>query len=343
MIVLEPATGNRQFYTMITYRSPIVYSCVLLITLLVVMACSTKRPLQHSTAVGKEERSLFTSRSKPPQIFDLTTMSTGRGPVFAGSFRQNLNHIDKLEFASAKNSTAPIIAINDKKTLLLLDSSSPDSWLTFDAAVGMNVTALAGPELFEKNPSHVIDEMGGFAAVLPRLSIGKLYLDNAVFYVRNARGPLDSLTRWEKSPFVHGVLGADFLRSFEFIRVSLRGRQAVFCGVNLYPYTDSALTKLPVSDLNGAMAVTCSIDGEKQDVVIDIAGDFELAMENPRGGVVKQLTMGDIVFRKVEAVPAFDLGLPKNGPPRIGRQLLERYDLVFNQRGRELLIEMPTR
>jgi hypothetical protein len=31
-----------------------------------------------------------------------------------------------------------------------------------------------------------------------------------------------------------------------------------------------------------------------------------------------------------------------NSPPRIGRQLLERYDLVINQKGRQLLVEMPT-
>ena len=226
---------------------------------------------------------------------------------------------------------------------MLIDSSAAESWLTFDAAVALKVTALSGPGLFERTPLHVYDQMGGFAAVIPRLNIGKLYVENAVFFVRNARGPLDGLTRWERTPYIHGVFGSDFLRSFEFVRISMRGRQAVVCGVNLYPYAESALARLPVTVVNGGIAVPCSIDGEKQEALIDIAGDFELAMENPRGGIVKQLTIGDLVFRKVEAIPAFDLGLGTNSPPRIGRQLLERYDLVFNQRGKELLFELPTR
>ncbi|HMP97739.1 MAG TPA: hypothetical protein PKA51_12520 [Kiritimatiellia bacterium] len=314
---------------------------ITLFALLTAAACSTPRPTA-STLLTPEEKTALMKRAKPVQTFGLTAYNSDRGPIFAGAFRQHQNHVGRVEFASEKNTTAPIIPIQDGKALLLIDSSAAESWLRPETATALNVTVLTGPAPLEKTPGHVYDPVGGFAGVLPRFSIEKLFVENGVFYIRNARGPLDGLTRWEKSP-LDGVLGADFLRSFEFVRISLRGRHIVFSGGNVYPYAANAIATLPLIDVQGGLGVEAMVDGERMPVLIDLAGDFEFALEKPATPKLRQLTLGDIVFRQVEVDSAFELGLGMTSPPRIGRQLLERYDLVISQKGSQLLFERPTR
>jgi len=314
-----------------------------IIALAVVTAsCSTPRP--ESTAIlSSADKAGLMKRAKSPQVYGLTAYSSDQGAIFAGAFRQHQGHAGRIEFSSDKNSTAPVIGINGGRTLMLVDSSAAESWVTVESAVNLKVASLGGPTSFEKTPRHVYDNVGGFAGVLPKLTIDKVHVENAVLYIRNAHGPLESLTRWEKSPYLDGVLGADFLRSFQFVRISLRGRYMVFSATDVYPDTGKILGTLPLTDLQGGLATEVMIDGEKVQAIIDIAGDYELAMENPTGTKVRQLSLGEIVFRQVEVDSAFDQGLGLSSPPRIGRQLLERYDIVINNRGRQLVIERPSK
>lgn len=319
------------------------YSLVNLLALVVITlsaACSSTSP-ETSTRLTAPEKETLTKRAKAPQTFGLTAYATENGARFGGAFRPQQNGIGRLPLAAEKNSTAPVIAINDDKAFMLIDPTAAESWLTVEASVALKTTALASPDLFEKNAKHVYDNIGGFAAVLPRFNLEKLTVNEGVFYVRNAHGPLDGLTRWEKEPPLDGVFGTDFLRAFEFVRISLRGRQVVISGSGVYPYADNAIAALPLTDLDGAIAVECMMDGEKQTALLDLAGDFEVALEKPTGSSMRQLTLGDIVFRNIEVVSSFDLGLGLTSPPRIGRQLLERYDLVIHQRGQQLLFERP--
>lgn len=290
-----------------------------------------------------QEKSALLKRAKAPQVYGLTAYSSDQGAIFAGAFRQHQGHATRIEFSSDKNSTAPVLGINGGKTLMLIDSAAAESWITVEAAAALKVVPMAAPGSFEKTPRHVYDTIGGFAGVLPTLTLERLFVQNAVLYVRNARGPLDSLTRWEKSPYLDGVLGADFLRSFEFVRISLRGRYMVFSATDAYPDTGNRLAELPLTELQGGFATEIMINGDKVQAIIDIAGDYEIALENPPGRKVRQVSLGDVVFRQVEVDSAFDQGFGFTSPPRIGRQLLERYDLVISNRGRTLIIERPTR
>lgn len=320
-----------------------LFACML-IPLLIASACVTrKEPVTTATRLGDSEKQALTKRAKAPQTFGLTAYTTDDGALFAGAFRGLQNQIGRPALAADKNSTAPIIAINEGKALMMIDTAAAESWLTVEASLALQTTPLAGPDLFERQARHVYDPIGGFAAVLPRMTIDKLPVNEAVFYVRNARGPLDALNRWERSPALDGILGADFVRSFEFVRVGLAGRQVVLSSSGAYPYMDKAVAALPLVELQGGLAVECMMDGEKHTALIDLAGDFEVALERPTGPLMKQVTLGDVVFRNVEVVSAFDLGLGLTSPPRIGRQLLERYDLVFNQKGQQLLLERPVK
>jgi len=304
------------------------------------VSCSTPSP-EASAPLESTEKESMLKRAKAPQVFGLTAYNSDQGAVFAGIFRQHENHIGRIALSSDANSTTPVIAINGGEAMMLLDSSSAESWITVEAALSQRVMPLVGPTSFEKLPRHVYDTIGGFAGVMPKMIIDDLHVENALFYIRNSRGPLDGLTRWEKKPYLDGVLGADFLTSFQFVRISLRGHYIVLSATDAYPIPGNVAATLPIVELQGGIATEVMMDGEKLQALIDIAGDFEVAMQNPAARIMRQVSLGDVVFRQVEVDSAFDLGLGTASPPRIGRQLLEKYDIVINKRGTELLLEVP--
>lgn len=314
----------------------------LLSLLLFAAGCATTQHPDLAVRLTTEEKDQLTRRAKPPQTFGLTAYDSPDGAIFAGAFRQHANHIGRLEFASDRNSTAPIIEINGGKATMLIDTAASESWLTSEAMVELKAIPMVGPALFERTARHVYDTTGGFAVVVPTIVLDKAHVQNAVFYARNAKGPLEGLTRWERTPRLDGVLGADFLRSFEFVRIGSRGRKVVVSGGSVYPYSENAVTAIPLVDVQGGLGIEVMLNGEPTIALLDLAGDFEVALESMETPMLRQLTLGNIVFRRVEVVSVFELGLGRTSPPRIGRQLLERYDLVFNQKGRQLLLEKPT-
>lgn len=308
---------------------------------MVITGCRTPPPME-STALTEAEKSALTRRAKPPQVFGVTAHTAEGGVVFAGIFRQHRNHVGTLELFEDKKNLIPAVTINDDRALMLIDPASAESWLTVEASTRLNAVALVGPDLFERMPAHVVDQTGGFAAIVPKITLGQAHVENALFYIRNARGPLDNLARGENKARLDGVLGADALRAFEFVRISLKSGQLIVSGSSVYPYSGNALAATALLNVRGGLGVEAMIDGEKIKMLLDLAGRFEVAIPEPESPLIRQITIGDVVFRQVEAISTLDAGLGIDSPARIGRKLLERYDLVINQRGKQLLFERPT-
>jgi len=312
-----------------------------LLVALLVTSCRSTAPTE-STALTKAEKEALTSRAKPPQTFGIAVQSTRDGVTFAGAFRQHRNHIGNLDFREGQSGYRPVIEINDGKAALLLDTAAAESWLTVDAATQLGMMPLIGPGLFERTPRHVVDDTGGFAAVVRTVRFEQAHVENALFYVRNARGPLDALARDEDKAELDGVLGADALRAFEFVRISMKSGKMVVSGSSVYPYAENALAIIPLINVRGGLGVEALVDGDRVRAVLDLAGAFEMASPQPAIPLIRQVTLGDVVFRQVEVVDTISAGLGADSPPRIGRKLLERYDLVINQRGKQLILERPT-
>jgi hypothetical protein len=309
---------------------------------LIMVSCATapKQP-PAPQPLTYQEKQAFAERAKEPQIFGLTPYGSARGPVFEGAFRPRLNSVGRLDFADRLRKK-PLVMLNEKGPLMLIDTASAESWLRVQTAVALGAQPLGGPQLFERRASHVPDPVGGFAVLVSALQLENARMDNAIFYTRNTRGRLQWLDRGEENLPVDGVLGADALRGFEFVRISLSGGKMIFSGASVYPYRENAMTSVPLIDVNGGLGVLCRMEGEEVEAVLDVAGDFEVSMGQPDQAVIRQLSIGDLVFRQVSNIPAAKLGLPDDSPPRIGRALLERYDLVINQHGQEILFEKPT-
>lgn len=308
---------------------------------LLLAGCKSPPPAQ-STALSKEQKTTLTKRAKPPQTFGITATATGDGATFSGAFRQYQNNVGNLELLEHEDARIPGIAVNNEKARLLVDTAAAESWLSVDAGTRLNMMPIAGPDLFERKPRHVYDEAGGFAAIIPTLSLDKATVGNAIFYIRNVVGPLDTFARGEDATMLDGVLGADALRSFEFVRISLKSGRMIVSSTSVYPYPENAMATVPLINVRGGLGVEAMIDGEKIKILIDLAGRFEMATLSPASPLIRQVTIGDAVFRQVEVISALDAGLGADSPMRIGRKLLERYDLVINQRGKQLLFERPT-
>lgn len=322
---------------------PAIFLPLVASSLVVLTSCRMFTPPSTSTMLSQGEIAAMVKRGKAPQVYGLTAYRTENGVLFAGAFRLHAGQIGRTDFKSDRNSTAPIISVNDGDLLMLIDSSAAESWCSPEARAGMKGVVLKDPNIFQKSPRHVYETVPGFAVVAPTMTIDKMNVESAVFYMRAASGSLNMLNRWEKSPTINGVLGADFLRAFQFVRISLRDRYIVLSATAAYPATASTLAAVPTRDLEGGIGVDAMLEGEKTAVMIDLAGDFELALPQPAGPTMRQVSIGDVVFRQTEVVSGFELGLGTNSTPRIGRQLLEKYDLVLNNFGKQLIIELPAK
>lgn len=341
MFVLD-ATGRRgQFYSMKRTMRILAGLSTIALSLGLSTSCRTVRDPAPGADVA--DKQMMQRQAKPPQVLGITAYTSDEGARFAGIFRPQRDHVGRLPFISAKNSTAPVIAAPDGRGAMLLDTSAAESWISLREARRLETVAIAAPALFEKTARHVPDQAGGFAVILSWLRLEKLTVGNALFYVRNPPGTLDALIRGQRDPEPAAILGADFMRSLEFVRISLRGRRVIFSGTSVYPYAANAIARVPLVNLEGGLGVDCIIDGERQRALLDIAGDFEVALDRSSTSTLRQVSMGDIVFRQVGAVPTLASGFSTHSPPRLGRGLLERYDLVIHRRGTELLLEKPTK
>jgi len=340
--LLAQFTYYRQFIDMMKFiRHAVAFSPVIIGSVLMVTSCnSLKSQPSSTTMLSQSDLAAVAKRGKEPQVFGLTAYRTEYGALFAGSYRLHKGQAGRIAFQSDPNSTTPIIAVNDQP--MMIDSSSAESWISPGANAAMGGVVLKDQYVFEKYPRHVYETVGGLAVVVPKMIIDKIHIENAVFYMRAAAGPLGMLTRWEKSSNISGILGADFLRAFQFVRISLRDRYVFLSATSAYPPNEAAaLTTVNTKDLQGGIGVDAMLDGEKASVLIDLAGDFEVAVNQPADSKMRQVSIGDAVFRQVEVISGYEIGLGTNSVPRIGRQLLEKYDLVFNNFGKQLIIELP--
>ena len=101
------------------------------------------------------------------------------------------------------------------------------------------------------------------------------------------------------------------------------------------------IAALPLKEVEGAFATDGAIDGEKKTIILDSAGDFEVAMDNPPSDTLKQVSVGDLVFRNVKVVESKDQSLGLLSHPRIGRKLLSKFNITFAPKKKLVYFERP--
>jgi len=324
-----------------TYISNVrAYFCL---SLLLFSGCATNRSKQ-AEPLSSRELSDFFGRAQDPRSFWITVYETEDGPRFAGAHRLHTGKFAERSFESRRKSDAPLISVffrGQNEQLALLDTSSRASWMTYELAIATGMIAL-GPPAYRLYPTHVNDPIPGYLSVASRLSLGDLHIENALLYVKAAKGNLHSLMRDRDRVRAPVVLGADFIRAFYYVQIDFPNRVVRFSSTEAYtPNPDRLIATAPLREINASIAVSGLLNGEETPFLLDSVGDFELALPVEKPTTVRQIILGDLVLRHLTATPssALDLGMP--AIPRIGIKALNKFIVTFDAHEKNIYFERP--
>jgi hypothetical protein len=288
------------------------------ILLLSAAACKTT----ETKPVSWERRSAWFAKMRDPRIYRIDIYQTPAGIEYRGGGRLHPGQADALKMAVAEPAR-PAVALRGKlgaEWPVLFDCSSARTWFEFSTA--RNLGALPVGEREPRQIKLPGEEIAGALAVIPTLSLGQIRVENPLVFVRLADGSLgDRLTRGIEKPELKGVIGWDQLQKFEQIQFDYSGKRILLAVSEAYmPNPDLLVTTLLLVKHAGACVVRGSIDGKEGLLLIDPAGDFELALDTPVSSA--QVQIGKLVF-ETPAVSA------SPGGARLGARLLKDYKVTI--------------
>lgn len=296
--------------------------------------CATT-PVSNDVKAGA-----FRSKAKNPQNFWLTVYDSARGPVVNGGHRLHPNQSVAMPFLSPRKSEMPLINVQllrEDVYTALVDTSAGESWTKLDDALTMELVPLGPPDIF-REPLHLRNAGRGLLALAETLRFDQLYVENALIYTRLEDAPGDIGRGLEPNI----LLGGDFLKQFRYFQINWPGRTVTFSATHPYsPNPGRLLAELPLRRLNGACVVEAVIDGKNHWVVLDSAGNYELAMTGAEGDAVRQMTLGNLVLRHVRITPHADLQLGWTGYPKIGTGILSKFKVTVDNKLGTVYIEKP--
>ncbi|TAN36145.1 MAG: hypothetical protein EPN23_09295 [Verrucomicrobia bacterium] len=287
----------------------------------------------------------FFGKPEDPRRYAITMYSSDDGPVFVGANRLHAGQQAVLPFMSKRGDSAPVIAAGLKSEdalPFLLDTSAKESWLRFESTAALQAKTVGSDRAYGITPRHVRDDILGYGCLLSSLSFDTLRMENTIAYVRTASGPLGTLARNVEQPALEGVLGCNVLRAFATAQFDFHNRLITLASTLTYhPKEDQLVAAVPLAESEGVYTVNGMVDGKKETIILDTGGDFEIALPKMTLGPVKQVSLGDLVFRQVRAYTLRERGLEPDKTVRIGRGLLSRYKVTFDNVHFTVYFEKP--
>lgn len=290
---------------------------------------STKPGDTEQTLLPDSAQQQALSKSTAPQYYGFSVFPVRDGVAFSGAARLHPRHLAVTEFLKGE---VPAIKVQGRsarhKMNMLLDTSSPDSWLEFGKAHDFGVSFLGSQDAhFPYRGGYNTGGVNAYAGVISQLRIKQLFMENIPFYVRMASGYLGPQARGVISPKLHGVIGYDIMRQFESVQIDLQNHTVEFSATIPYvEHEDLVMTAATIVNVDKfGLAVEGAIFGEPTPIILDVAGDFYFVRSDAKVSVTKQVSLGDLVFRKVPTMLYPVDTLHNTPPPRVGRQLLKNY------------------
>lgn len=282
-----------------------------------------------------EDQSAYAAKVKDPRRYGYSIYQTPRGIEFRDGVRLHPNQA-KIFSMEAEEPLRPVVMISGKfgkKEPVLLDFSIETSWLEFGLAQDLNaIPASEGAAQLVTFPGEKIP---GCLSLVPRVRFGDILVGNALFYVRMATGPLGQLARGIEEPQLRGVIGWGTLKKFEQIYLNYE-EEKVALSTTKSPYDPNPAElagKIELVKNAGNCAVRGTLDGKPAFILIDPAGDFEVATED--GKPVAELSLGEgFSF----ANPAVSKSM---GGTRIGARLLSKYRITVFPKDGTIYFEKP--
>jgi hypothetical protein len=302
-------------------------------------------PSEYIKPLPDDQLKAFFGQPEDPRRYAITIYSSDDGPVFVGANRLHPGQQAVLPFASRRGDAAPVIEAGpkgDNPLPFLLDTSSRESWQRFESAGTMRAAALGTDRAYGTTPRHVRDDIVGYGCIMNHLVFDTLWMENVVTFVRAAAGPLGMLGRSNAKPGPEGVLGCNVLREFSYVQMDFEARLVTLTSSLAYrPNAERLIAAVPLLDKEGPYAVSGMVDGKKMTIVLDTGGDFGIAMPKMTMGPIKQISLGDLVLRDVRPYTLRERNLMPETTVRIGRQLLARYKVTFDNLHYTVYFERP--
>lgn len=333
-------------------KQPSIRAC-LAAALLGAAGCTTPGPLEQ-TPVGQDELDAFLASGRDARNYGITIYDGPAGTRFEFANRVHLGRSAQLPFVSPKGSTRPVVRAETPLAdpfPVLLDSSARQNWATMAALKGLVYRPFAPPS--GEYPDHVAADIPGYAGIGNKLIFERLHVENPVFCVAPARGGLGPLARAARDPGAAPkaakaadlaarrmpvVAGAALLRSFAFLRFDFPARTVGLSTSGTYKPAAAVLASLPLRDWKGRPAVQATLGGRPLTVVIDTAGDFDLALP-PGIPVDGPLVLGPLVLEDLRPAAHAELGLPADFPARLGRGVLARFAVTLDYKQQRVWFE----
>lgn len=290
------------------------------VVVLLAAGCKTTE-LKEVSPVSWEAQRAYTKRASDPRIFGLGIYDTPSGPQIRGGGRLHPSQADVLPMLVTEP-LRPVVNLSGnfgKEWPVLLDCTASVSRFEFDTArkAGARAIGEGGTPQLIKKPG---EEFAFCLSLIPSLRLGQLFVENPLVYVRLANGPLGSAARGIEKPVLRGVVGWNVLKEMEQIQLLYSMGQVILTSTDPYePNPRLLVAELPLVEHAGACVVRGTINGNAGLILIDPAGDFEVAA----GGAVSSLTLGANLKISTPAVS------PSPGGVRIGARLLENYRVTI--------------
>jgi hypothetical protein len=318
-----------------------------------VLLCGCASPFRKETepdperALTPPEIEALYRDAQDPRRFNITVYEGASGPLLSGAQRLSLEQTCMLRFISPRKSQLPVVKLEGagyETYRALVDTSSAHSWIEPKASRRMQATLLAYPAR-DVSAAHVPGAARGYPVTATDIRFEELIMRGPVFYRHGTLAGLGPLARdleARRAPDL--ILGGTTFKAFRYAQLNFPHRRLLLSTTRGYsPYPAGLLARVPLREVEGALAVEARIDDEPALLILDSAGEFEMAL--PAGGpdTVRHLEIGDLVLRNV-AARALDPdrdGLPTH--PRAGLALLARFVLTIDYQDGLVYFERPSR
>lgn len=290
--------------------------------LLILAGCKTTE-LEEATPISWKEQQAYLKRVRDPRVFGLGIYQTPSGVQIRGGGRLHPAQSEALPML-VEEPLRPVVNLNGTfgtQWPVVLDCTEAISWFEFNTAKKIGALALGeqGKPQLTARPG---DEIPSCLSLIPSLRLGQLFVENTLVYVRLANGPLGPAARGVGDPVLKGVVGWDVLQKLEQVQFLYSAGHVVLKTTEAYePNPAMVVAELPLVKHAGACVVRGTVDGQGGLILIDPAGDFEVAV--PSVGKVSELRLGENFSVSNPAVSVSPGGV------RIGARLLRNYRVTI--------------
>ena len=254
--------------------------------LLMTAGCKTTEP-EKTTPISWEAQQAYLKKVRDPRVFGLGIYQTPSGVQIRGGGRLHPAQAEAL----------PMLVEEPFRPVVNLHGNFGVQW-------------------------PVLLDCASCLSLIPSLRLGQLFVENPLVYVRLANGPLGPAAREIEEPVLRGVVGWGGLQKLEQIQFVYSVGHVVLKTTEVYePNPALVVAELPLVKHAGVCAVRGTVDGQDGIILIDPAGDFEVATSS--GGEISILQLGENLSFSNPTVSV----LP--GEVRIGARLLQNYRVTI--------------